>query len=107
MNRRETYGKLLPMTKDELYEANLRHNGWEKQAEKAVEEMAELTQQLMKAVGSGTADYNAICMELADVRITCEQLWRIYGADGLADDWYDKHLHRQADRLAEQMGVKN
>ena len=83
--------------------------GEENQIDKCIEEMAELTQALLKWRHSETAedyksgfDYLALVGEVADVRIMIEQVIMIYGEES-TKEMIGRKIKRLAQRLHEEV----
>ena len=77
------------------------HYGKEHQKKKAVEEMAELTTELMREQ-DGRTNERAIITEIADVAITLRQLMEIYGVEKCK-----KEIDRKRRRLLRRMDREN
>lgn len=78
----------------ELYYQAIDHFGAEHQMGKAVEEMAELTVEIVKHI-HGAPNIAAICEELMDVRIVLDQLQIIIGPE-----WGEYMRLKKAEKLA-------
>lgn len=83
------------------------HYGEEHQMLKAVEEMAELTQAIIKTVHGDTSNEWDYPSELADVLIMVEQLRYMYDKsdgvfDGRVERFIDAKLSRQLKRMEEE-----
>ena len=63
------------MKTDLIYQALLDKNGWKHQYTVAIEELAELTKELTKAIRDKVA-YAHLCEEIADVEICLAQIKR-------------------------------
>lgn len=76
------------------------HNGAFTQVNKAVEELIELSEILIKDVNKGEIDKEHLYEELADVYVMLEQLKIIYNIDeeGL-QDIIDRKIKRTLDRI--------
>lgn len=68
------------MTHEEIYKQAIETYGVESQTRMALEEMAELTNALMK-LARGRVTIPDVIEEIADVKIMMEQLSYIYGKD--------------------------
>lgn len=87
-----------------LYKEVMEALGYDHQMHKAVEEMAELTDALMKHA-DGRATKEQIITEIADVIICCEQLALHFGLiDVLAER--DRKMQRLTERLKEYKDKK-
>lgn len=86
------------MDRYEIYRKALEKNGKEMQTSVAIEEMAELTKELIK---NKRGEYNVlqIAEEVADVWIMLEQLIMIYGIDKYVEAQKEKKVVRLAKRL--------
>lgn len=78
------------------------HYGEEHQMLKAVEEMAELTQQIAKRI-SMQYSVNAYAEELADVAIMLEQLEYLFTKAAYRSTMVDKDIDIKLDRQLERM----
>lgn len=83
--------------------------GKARQTDKAIEEMAELTQALIKLriceytkKPDHGAKLMAVLEEIADAEIMLRQLRKIYDLTGLVDGMIDDKLERLADKLIEE-----
>ena len=92
-----------------LLERSIKYHGAKVQAWKAVEELGELTQALAKLMGDLRApnpDYNRmvdhVAEEVADVRITLEQILMIFDIEDRAGQWRYEKLKRLKERLDSQ-----
>ena len=63
------------MTEEQVYDAIIEKNGWQHQYTVAIEELAELTKELTKAIRNKISTAH-ICEEIADVEICLEQIKR-------------------------------
>lgn len=81
----------------------VRYYGYRSQKSKAVEELLELSEVLIKDVNKHELDKDALYEELADVEIMLAQLMQIYDIDleGLQQE-IDRKLDRTIDRINEQ-----
>lgn len=70
------------MTHEEIYQQAVETYGVESQTKMAIEEMAELTNALMK-LARGRVTVPDVIEEIADVKIMMEQLSYIYGKDAV------------------------
>lgn len=66
------------MTNEEIYKKAIETYGVESQIKMAIEEMAELTNALMK-LQRGRVTIPDVVEEIADVKIMCEQLAYVFG----------------------------
>ena len=82
-----------------VYEAAIDCYGTENQLWKAVEEMAELTNEIAKSYRPDRASREALVDELADVTIMVEQLRLIFGVNDAVQDRMDFKVRRLADRV--------
>ena len=80
----------------------IKHNGYKMQTMVAIEEMSELTKELVKFM-RGEANTDAIAEEIADVEIMLHQLKIIYG---IKDEVIEKHKIIKLNRLKERMEEK-
>ena len=80
----------------EVLENNIEKHGFNRQIDKAIEEMAELTQALMKLRHNGTEEliHNAT-EEMADTYITLKQIEMISGNRNLIN----VYIHEKIERL--------
>ena len=75
--------------------------GQSHQIKKAIEEMSELTKELVKyQIGEGDPEH--IAEELADTEITLDQLRIIFGNDEAVDAWKQKKLERLGGLIFEE-----
>lgn len=89
------------MTEREILRRNVRRNGAAVQIDKAIEEMAELTQALMKWRHSrGEQKFEHVCEEIADVKITVMELQMVLDemsnndATNQIDNWTHTKMKR-------------
>ena len=80
----------------------IKRNGYKMQTMVAIEEMSELTKELVKFM-RGEANTDAIAEEIADVEIMLHQLKIIYG---IKDENIEKHKVIKLNRLKERMEEK-
>lgn len=86
------------MNQEEIYRQAIAQYGVEPQCKMAIEEMAELTNALMK-FDRGRNTVEDIIDEIADVKIMMSQLAIIYGKDNVQKR-IDYKIQRLANRLA-------
>ena len=79
----------------------IHHYGAHPQISKAVEELIELSEVLIKDMNKGDLDRNGLYEEMADVLIMVEQLKIIYNIDTAA---LQKMIDMKIDRTLERMG---
>lgn len=79
--------------------------GVEMQRAVAIEEMAELTKELIKAKRYGDVNVSEISEEIADVEIMLEQLKMIYRNKSAVEKIRTEKIKRLADRLSEESYV--
>lgn len=89
---------MTQVEKIELYNELVETYGQEHQCMIAIEEMAELTKELVK-FERGFFNHNEIAEEIADVEIMLEQVKRIYGISDCVEQWKDEKLNRTQARL--------
>lgn len=89
--------------KEEIYKALVETYGEENQCMMCIEEMSELTKELLKFERGydGRDQYDRIAEEIADVLITVEQVIRIYGIEDDVNCWVERKLIRTRDKLRE------
>lgn len=87
---------------DERLETIANHYGFEAQAEKSIEEMAELIVEIkhMKK-GLISPNFQKFVEELADVKIMIDQLYLLANFDGDVSKEIERKLERQMGRIAE------
>lgn len=85
----------------EKLKAIIRHYGLSAQTSKAVEELIELSEVLIKDVNKGDLDRNGLYEEMADVLIMIGQLKIIYNIDTAA---LQQVIDMKIDRTLERMG---
>ena len=83
----------------ELYQALADFYGEKNQCLLCIEEMAELTKELLK-FERGFLNYEQIAEEVADVTITLEQVVNIYNISDDVQKYREKKLQRTAGRLS-------
>lgn len=88
----------MRMDKYDIYYEAIGRYGKKHQMEKAVEEMSELTKEIIKNL-HGAANMGNICEELADVEITLEQLKLILG-----EAWETYLALKKAEKLGKLAG---
>ena len=81
----------------------IKRNGYKMQTMVAIEEMSELTKELVKFM-RGEANTDAIAEEIADVEIMLHQLKIIYG---IKDEDIEKYKIIKLNRLKERMEGKD
>lgn len=89
---------------DERIKTIAEHYGFEAQADKSIEEMAELIVEIkhMKK-GKASENFQNFVEELADVKIMIDQLYFMSNFDGDVSKEIDRKLNRQIKRIgAEQ-----
>lgn len=84
-----------------VYEQAIAHyaEGW--QVMKAIEEMAELANELAKSTEPGRTTIEKIVDEIADVTIMMEQLRLIFGVNSEVQERIDYKVKRLAQRIKE------
>lgn len=89
------------LEKEKLYKDLAEFHGEQHQCLVCIEEMAELTKELVKYErGHEDEDqYKKIAEEIADVEIMLEQVARIYDVEADVDKWKDEKLKRTRARL--------
>lgn len=87
---------------DERLKTIVDHYGFEAQAEKSIEEMAELIVEIkhMKE-GICSPNFQKFVEELADVKIMIDQLYLLANFDGDVRKEIERKLERQMGRIAE------
>ena len=88
------------MSKEEIYQKAVEQYGVEPQTKMAIEEMAELTNALMK-FARGRVTVDDIVEEIADVTIMMQQLAYIYGRKNV-----DLQIDYKSQRLARRLEGK-
>lgn len=88
------------MSKEEIYQKAVEQYGVEPQTKMAIEEMAELTNALMK-LARGRVTVDDIVEEIADVTIMMQQLAYIYGRKNV-----DLQIDYKSQRLARRLEGK-
>lgn len=85
---------------DERIKKIAEHYGFEAQADKSIEEMAELIVEIkhMKQ-GSASKNFQNFVEELADVKIMIDQLYFMSNFDGDVSKEIDRKLNRQMKRI--------
>lgn len=93
--------------KEKLYDKLVKTYGEENQCFMCIEEMSELTKELLKFERGdcGLDQYDRIAEEIADVRITLEQVIRIYDIEDDVNCWYERKLLRTRNRLLDTKQV--
>ena len=88
---------------DERLETIANHYGFKAQAEKSIEEMAELIVEIkhMKE-GICSPNFQKFVEELADVKIMIDQLYLLANFDGDVRKEIERKLERQMGRIAEE-----
>lgn len=89
MNEKEKY---------RLYDKLANHYGTKPQCSICIEEMSELTKELVKNM-RGFENCDKIAEEVADVEIMLEQVVRIYDIEADVEKWKNKKLERTKERL--------
>lgn len=97
--------KLNEEDRETVYRESIEHYGVPAQVDMVIEEMAELTKALLKFRRFGwsenASDYlENVIEEIADVKIMIRQLEMIYDTDDDVEDWIDRKVMRQIERLA-------
>lgn len=90
------------MTQREILRRNVLRNGAAVQIDKVIEEMAELTQALMKWRHSrGEQKFEHVCEEVADVKITIMELQMVLDemSDESATNQIDAWTHAKVQRI--------
>ena len=85
-----------------VYVDAILHYGEGRQILKAIEEMAELTNELAKSVDLSRTSSDRIVDEIADVLVMMEQLCLIYGVNEEVQDRIDYKVRRLLKRLKEE-----
>jgi len=93
------------MTDTEVYKAAIDKFGERYQTDKAIEEMGELIQALIKYRQHGNNKYN-VDEEMADVEITLEELKIIHKNKKAVARWKKKKIDRLHAILEDQEGLK-
>lgn len=86
------------MEKYEILEKTIATYGKKMQLVVAMEEMSELIKELSKNI-RGKDNVDAISEEMADVLIVVEQLMMIFENYSEVENWIDKKIARQKERL--------
>ncbi len=89
------------MTEKDLYERALRVWGKQPQMLQAIEEMSELTKEILKNVARGKDNLNELIEETADVEIMLGQLKCCYGIERRVADYKSGKLKMIEQRLDE------
>lgn len=87
----------------EVYAEAIDHYGIENQLYKAVEEMSELTKEIMKSFRPGETTVDKIAEELADTIITLEQVQIIFGINEDVCFWMDKKVEMLSERIRKEL----
>jgi len=83
--------------KRNLYRKAITHFGIKAQIDKTVEELAEVTEAILKHKDGRDSD-NHVCEEIADAIIMLEQMQEFYGFDEV-EDWREIKLRRLQNRI--------
>lgn len=88
---------------DERIKKIAEHYGFEAQADKSIEEMAELIVEIkhMKK-GKASENFQNFVEELADVKIMIDQLYFMSNFDGDVSKEIDRKLNRQMKRIEDE-----
>jgi NTP pyrophosphatase (non-canonical NTP hydrolase) len=97
--------EIIHQVREETFRKSIEKYGSEAQIDMAIEEMSELTKALLKFRRFGwsenASDYlENVIEEIADVKIMLRQLEMIYDTDDDVEDWIDRKVMRQIERLA-------
>ena len=94
-------------SREEVYRESIETYGSEAQIDLAIEEMSELIKALLKFRRYGWSEssadyYENVIEEIADVKIMIRQLEMIYDCEFGVEQWIDRKVERQIERLAEK-----
>ena len=95
---------ILNERQEKIYQAALDCQGIEREAMQALEEMAELTKEILKNVIRKKDNRECILEELSDVYVTLEQVKRMYG---FTDEDIQKIADKKIDMLGKRLGCES
>ena len=84
-----------------IYQEAIEKFGVENQLYKAVEEMSELTKEIMKSFRPGETTLEKLAEECGDTLITLEQLRMIFNMNDMVCEYMDQKV----EKLAEKVGI--
>lgn len=95
------------MTEETIYERAIRV--WKKQPQmlQVIEEMSELTKEILKNIARGKDNINQLIEETADVEIMLEQLKYCYGIHQQVESYKQTKLLTIKDRLDQYEQINN
>jgi len=90
---------ILNEKQEEIFARALKAQGIEREAMQALEEMAELTKEILKNIIRKKDNRDCIAEELADVYVTLEQVRRMYG-------FSEEEIQKIADEKIDMLGKR-